>query len=157
MGGGAWVNCEGVITSRNRLTPLLNSRLSGCQVRRRQASSATLDRESRRDQPLAFDTVGDASRVLWLGEKAPLLDVLMPEGPKRGPRTLLPCGDWNGLPPEGTLRRRPGVLAPATYILCERECEEFGDTIPGPHRGLFCPVEKVAEVGVPKSLGEAPR
>ena len=68
MGGGALANCEGVMTSRNRLMPLLNSRLSGCQVRRRQASSATLDTESRLDQPLAFDTVGDASSVVWPGE-----------------------------------------------------------------------------------------
>lgn len=156
-GGAAGGNCEGVMTSRNRLMPLLNSRLSGCQVRRRQVSSAKLESESRLDQPLAFDTVGDASKVLWLGEKAPLLDVLIPGGPKRGFRTLAPCGDWNGLPPEGTLRRRPGVLTPAAYILCGRAWEEFGDAMPGAHRGLFCPVEKVADVGVPKSLGEAPR
>jgi hypothetical protein len=38
-------------------------------------------------------------------------------------------------------------------MLWDREWEELGDMME-PHRGLFCPVEKVAEVGVLKSLGD---
>jgi hypothetical protein len=34
---------------------------------------------------------------------------------------------------------------------------EVGDAIPEPQRGLLWPVEKVADVGVLKSLGEAGR
>jgi hypothetical protein len=110
--------------------------------------------ESRRDQAYV-DVVGDVSRLLCDGEYAPLLDELRAEGENSGPRGLGPCGDWKGLPPEGTLKRRPGVLEPA-YMLCEREWDAPGD-ITGPHRGLFCPVEKVAEVGVLKSPGEGGR
>ena len=69
---------------------------------------------------------------------------------------LFPWGDWNGLPPEGTLRRRPGVLEPA-YMLWDREWDELGDATPDPHRGLPWPVEKVADVGVLKSLGDGGR
>lgn len=76
----------------------------------------------------------------------------MPLGPKTGRGRLLPSGDWNGFPPDGTLSRRPGVRLPA-YILCEREWDEVGDATPEPHRGLLWPVEKVADVGVLKSLG----
>ena len=86
-------------------------------MRLRHASSVAEDIESRLDQ---VDAVGDASRLLWVGENAPALDAVSPEGPNTGPRTPEPCGDWNGLPPEGTLRRRPGVLEPA-YMLCARE------------------------------------
>jgi len=132
----------------------LKSRLSGCQVRRRQASSAALDAESRLDQ-FEFVEVGD-SRLLWAGEKAPLFDEFIPPGPNMGPRRLPPCGEWNGLPPDGTLSRRPGVLDPA-YMLCAREWDELGDATPEPQWGLFWPVEKVADVGVLKSLGEAGR
>ena len=42
------------------------------------------------------------------------------------------------------------------YILCEREWDEVGEAM-ADHRGLLCPVEKVAEVGVLKSLGDTAR
>lgn len=107
------------MTWLSRLAPLY-SRVSGCQVRLRHASSATDDTESRLGQP-PLDTVGDARRPPGgAGEKAPLFDVLSPEGPK-GPRWTGPCGDWKGLPPDGTLRRRPGVLEPLLYMLCDLE------------------------------------
>jgi len=120
-------------------------------VRLRHASSAVDDVESRLDQ-VDVEVVGDPSRLLCDGEKAPELDEFTIDGPKTGALTPVPCGDWKGLPPEGTLRRRPGVLEPA-YMLCAREWEDPGD-MTGPQRGLFCPVEKVAEVGVLKSPGE---
>lgn len=145
-----------MITWLSLLVPLC---VSGCQVRRLQASSAALPIESRLDHP-EFEAVGDESKLLWLGEYAPLFGTLSPAGPKWGPRRLPPWGDWNGLPPEGppdgTLRRRPGVLEPA-YMLCDRECEELGDATPEPQRGLPWPVENVAEVGVLKSLGDGGR
>lgn len=81
---------------------------------------------------------------------------LKPPGPSSGPLEPGPWGDWKGFPPEGTLSRRPGVREPATYMLCDLVWDEPGD-IMGPHLGLFCPVEKVAEVGVLKSLGEGGR
>jgi hypothetical protein len=118
-------------------------------VRLRHASSAADDIESRLDH---VDAVGDDSKLPCDGEKAPALDELRTGVPKAGPLMPGPCGDWNGLPPDGTLKRRPGVLAPA-YMLCGREWDEPGD-MTGPQRGLFCPVEKVAEVGVLKSPGE---
>jgi hypothetical protein len=121
-------------------------------VRLRHASSAVDDMESRLDQ-VDVDVVGDAR--LCDGEKAPALDELRPDGPKTGPLTPGPCGDWNGFPPDGTLRRRPGVLEPA-YMLWDREWDDPGD-MTGPHRGLFCAVEKVADVGVLKSPGDGGR
>jgi len=102
------------------------------------------------------EVVGDDNKLLCDGEKAPALDELRAEAPKTGPRAAGPWGDWNGLPPDGTLRRRPGVLEPPAYMLWDRECDEPGD-MTGPQRGLFCPVEKVAEVGVLKSPGEGGR
>jgi hypothetical protein len=147
-------NWDGVITWFNRLAPL-KSLVSGCHVRRLQASSDGFDMESLRTE-LAVDAVGEARTLDRPGEKVPEFDVFRPAGPKWGPRIFAPCGDWNGLPPDGTLSRRPGVLDPA-YILWERECDEIGDATPEPHRGLVWPVEKVAEVGVLKSLGDAGR
>jgi hypothetical protein len=38
-------------------------------------------------------------------------------------------------------------------MLCGRDWDEPGD-MAGHQRGLFCPVEKVADVGVLKSPGE---
>jgi hypothetical protein len=82
-------------------------------------------------------------------------------GPGLGPNIIgLPPvapGDWNGLFPEGTLKRRPGVREPVVYMLWDREWEVAGEETPGPHRGLLCPVENVEEVGVPYSLGETGR
>jgi len=150
VGGGNW---EGVTTWFSRLVPLW---VSGCQVRRLHASSAALPTESRLDQP-EVDTVGDDSKLLWLGEYAPLFGTLRPGGPNTGPRRLPPCGDWNGFPPEGTLNRRPGVLEPVAYMLWDLECDELGDATPEPQRGLPCPVENVADVGVLKSLGDGGR
>lgn len=84
---------------------------SGCQVRRRHASSA-FDDESRREN---IDEVGDA-RTLLAGEYAAGFDVLPGPRPKSVRPRLPPWGDWKGFPLEGTLRRRPGVLFPA-YML----------------------------------------
>jgi hypothetical protein len=42
-------------------------------------------------------------------------------------------------------------------MLWDLEWEELGDATPEPQRGLPCPVEKVAEVGVLKSLGDGGR
>lgn len=61
------------------------------------------------------------------------------------------------MPPEGTLSRRPGVRDPVAYMLWDLEWDEMGDATPDPQRGLLWPVEKVAEVGVLKSLGEMGR
>jgi len=61
------------------------------------------------------------------------------------------------LAPDGTLRRRPGVLLPAEYMLCDLEWDVVGDAMPEAHRGLLCAVEKVADVGVLKSPGDGGR
>ena len=160
MGKGCGLdwNCVRVMTLLRLLLELglKLSRVSGCQVRRLHASSAALPTESRLDQP-EVDTVGDDSKLLWLGEYAPLFGTLRPGGPNTGPRRLPPCGDWNGFPPEGTLNRRPGVLEPVAYMLWDLECDELGDATPEPQRGLPCPVENVADVGVLKSLGDGGR
>lgn len=110
--------------------------------------------ESLLDQ-VCVEAVGDDKRLPFPGENgAPWGESIGP-GPKCGLPKLAPSGDWNGLPPpDGTLSRRPGVLEPPTYMLCDRECEEAGEATPEPHLGLVCSVEKVAEVGVLKSLGE---
>lgn len=150
MSGG---NCDGVMTWLSRLAPL-NSRVSGCHVRLRQPSSAKDDVESLLDQ-VDVDVVGDASKLPCDGENAPALDELRVEEPNMGPLLLGPWGDWNGLPPDGTLSRRPGVREPA-YMLWDREWDEPGD-MTGPQRGLFWPVEKVADVGVLKSPGDGGR
>ena len=89
-------------------------------MRRRQASSAWLDVESRRDQPDAAE-VGDANMLPLPGES--VTEGIGP-GPKTGRPRLAPMGDWKGLPPDGTLNLRPGVRLPGAYMLCERECEE---------------------------------
>ena len=118
FGGGSVTvsggNCDGVMTWLSLLAPLY-SRVSGCQVRLRHPSSTTEDIESRLDQ-VDVDAVGDANKLPCDGENAPALDELNAEGPKRGPLRPGPCGDWNGLPPDGTLSRRPGVLEPV-YML----------------------------------------
>jgi hypothetical protein len=44
-------------------------------------------------------------------EKRPELEAFC--GVKGGGPYEAPCGDWNGFAPEGTDRRRPGVLLPA--------------------------------------------
>ena len=118
-----------------------------------------LEIDSLLDQAEAVDEVGEASCPGCPGENAPLLEVFTGPGPKRGPRTLVPWGRWKGFPlAEGTLSRRPGVREPAAaYMLWEREWDEMGEATPEPQRGLPWPVEKVAEVGVLKSLGEAAR
>lgn len=133
------------------LAPLY-SRVSGCQVRLRHASSVLEEVESLLDQ-VDVGVVGDVSKLLLFccGENGPALGEPR-AGPKTGGRTPWPWGDWNGLLLDGTLKRRLGVLDPA-YMLCERECELAGD-MTDPHRGLFWPVENVAEVGVLKSPGE---
>ena len=94
----------------NRLPPALYSLVSGCHVRRRQASSFELEIESRRDQP-DVDAVGEDSRLLGVGESNAELEAFIAPGPKMGRPT--PCGDWKGFPaPDGTLSRRPGVRLP---------------------------------------------
>lgn len=121
------------MTLLRRLLVLAAAKLleSGCHVRRRQASS-TLAMESRREK---MEEVGEAS-TLGAGDKAPGLELLIGPGPKSARPRFAPWGDWKGLPPDGTLRRRPGVRDPA-YMLCERECDEDGDAIPEPHFGLL--------------------
>lgn len=111
-GTGLW-NCEGVTTLLKRLLLLTVPKLveSGCQVRRRQSSVCEVD--SRREENT--DDVGDARRLL-VGENAPGFEVLIGPGPKSGRPRLVPWGDWKGIPPDGTLSRRPGVLCPA-YML----------------------------------------
>lgn len=133
-------------------------RLSGCQVRRRHASSGLLDIDSRLAQG-PVDAVGELTRLLFAGEKTPAFEAFIAPGPNIGRPMCRPWGDWKGFAPDGTLRRRPGVLVPAEYMLsaCELEWDRVGDVIPEAHRGLVCPVEKVAEVGVLKSLGEGGR
>ena len=57
-----------------------------------------------------------------------------------------PGGPEKGLPPDGTDKRRPGVLVPQ---VAGREADEMGDCKPDANwPGLPVPVEKVAEVGV---------
>ena len=100
--------------------------------------------------------VGEESRLLLAGEKAPELEVFMTPGAKEGRPTLTPAGAWKGLlPGAGTLRRRLGVRE-SVYMLCEREWEDVGEAKPD-HLGLLWPVEKVADVGVLKSLGDTAR
>lgn len=144
------------MTLLNLLPPALYSLLSGCQVRRRQASSAALDMDSRRDQPTE-DTVGDEIMLPVPGEKTPALEAFMAPAPKSGlPRARF-CGEWNGFPAaEGTLSLLPGVRLPEAYMLWAREWTDAGDAMPD-HRGLLCPVENVPEVGVLNSLGEGAR
>jgi hypothetical protein len=130
-------------------------RLSGCQVLRRQSLS---DNDSLRDHWEVAE-VGDEGIPLLVGGGAPTFEALA--GPGLGPNIIgLPPvapGDWNGLFPEGTLKRRPGVREPVVYMLWDREWEVAGEETPGPHRGLLCPVKNVEEVGVPYSLGETGR
>lgn len=132
------------------LVVLLKLLESGCHVRRRHASSAAVEAESRLEK---MDEVGDAS-VLLAGENAPALELFIDPGPNNGRPRFPPSGDWKGFPPEdGTLSLRPGVREPVVYMLCDREWVEVGDAT-ADHRGLLWPVEKVAEVGVLKSLGD---
>lgn len=81
-------------------------------MRRRQASSAFDDVDSRREK---IDDVGDANMLLT-GEYGPAVEVLVGLGANSGRPRLVPCGDWNGIPPDGTLKRRAGVLLLA-YML----------------------------------------
>lgn len=106
-------NCEGVMTLLNRLVAFATAKLleSGCHVRLRQASSAALLIESRREKTV---DVGDAI-TLMEGESG--LDTFMEAGPKRGRFEVITWGDWKGFPAdEGTLSRRPGVRDPV-YML----------------------------------------
>lgn len=100
---------------------LLNPRLSGCHVLRRQGSSDTLETDSRRADHPEVETVGDETRLLPEGEKAPLLEVLIGPGAKTGRPKGMPWGVWKGFTPDGTLSRLPGVRAPAEYMLCDLE------------------------------------
>lgn len=113
---GLWT-WEGVTTLIRRLlgfVELWKLFESGCHVRRRHASSALDDVESRREK---IEAVGEAM-TLGEGEKAPGLDELTDPGPNKGLPRLEPCGDWKGIPPlDGTLSRRPGVLLPVVYML----------------------------------------
>jgi hypothetical protein len=103
--------------------------------------------DSLRDQTdPAVEEVG-LDTMLFDGENDPLAAALSWDK-TGGPLYACPCGDWNGLPDDGTDSLRPGVRVP--YKLVVRECEEIGECIPEPQRGLLCPVEKVAEVGVLK-------
>jgi hypothetical protein len=68
------------------LVVLLKLLVSGCQVRRRHASSAALEMESRREK---MDEVGEASTLL-AGEKAPGFELFIPPGPKTGRPMLAP-------------------------------------------------------------------
>lgn len=119
--------------------------VSGCHVRRLQASSEALVIDSLRDQIDPVVEVVGLGMILLEGEKDPMLEL---KGVKvEGGAYEFTCGDWNGFPADGTDNLRPGVLCP--YRLAVRECEDIGDCSPeAPHRGLFWPVEKVAEVGV---------
>lgn len=63
--------------------------LSGCHVRRRQASSGLLDIESRRDQ---FETVGEDTILPLAGEKAPIFEAFIEPGPNGGRPTGNPWG-----------------------------------------------------------------
>lgn len=156
-GGPGW-NWPGVTTLLRWLLELgWKPRLSGCQVRRLQASSAAEDVESRRPDQ-ADDGVGGEPRILLpAGEKGATFGLFTAFGAKITRLTGVPWGDWKGLAPDGTLSRRPGVRAPDEYMLWDLECEVAGDAMTEFQRGLLWPVEKVAEVGVPKSVGEAGR
>lgn len=131
-------------------------RLSGCQVRLLQSSDA-LEVESRRaERPV--DRVGDVTTGPGADVKTPLLALLTGAGPNMGRAGRGPGGDWKTWTAEGTLKRRPGVRAPLDeYMLWERECDVAGEAMPDAQRGLPWPVENVAEVGVPNSLGEGGR
>ena len=118
MGGGGFGRTVDWLTTALSwlgLPPKL--RLSGCHVLRLQASSATLDVESRRDHPDAVEAVGDDTRLLLDGEKAPTCEVFSGAAPNRCLAGGGPVVEWKGLAPEGTLRRRPGVRVPALYAL----------------------------------------
>lgn len=80
-GGGFGPTADWLTTELNWLGLPLKPRLSGCQVRRRQASSAALEKDSRRaDQP-DEDTVGEETRLPFAGEKVPTLELLTGPGP----------------------------------------------------------------------------
>lgn len=83
-GAGARLNWEGVMTWLKRLPPFGKLLLSGCHVRLRHASSATLVTESRRDHPEVVDVVGDASRLPLGDDRAAPLDEFMDPCVKRG-------------------------------------------------------------------------
>lgn len=102
-------NCDGVTTLLKRLLGLTALKLveSGCQVRRRQSSVCEVD--SRLEENT--EDVGDPI-ILLLGENGGWLEAFGGTGPNRGRPRLVPWGDWNGIPPDGTLSRRPGVLWP---------------------------------------------
>lgn len=153
-GGGFGCTADWLTTVLSWLGLPLKLRLSGCQVLRRQASSEALDVDSRRTDQAELDAVGEETKLL-LVEKTPALELFMVPGPNMG-RPGMAWGDWNGFAPDGTLSRRPGVRVPVEYMLCDRECVEEGEARPD-HRGLLWPVEKVAEVGVLNSLGDAGR
>ena len=68
-------------------------------------------------------------------------------GLRYGDGYALLCGDWNGIGPEGTDSRRACAPPPQKPPLREI-VEEEGDPNEEPYPGLFCPVEKVVEVGV---------
>lgn len=154
MGGGGFARtADWLTTVLSWLGLPLKLRLSGCQVLRRQASSAALEVDSRRTDQPEEDAVGDDTRLLLAGEKTPALELFMEPGANMG-RPGKACGDWNGLPPAGTLSRR--ARASVLYRLCDLECVDEGEAN-ADHRGLLWPVEKVAEVGVLNSLGDAGR
>ena len=82
-GGGLGRTVDWLTTALSWLGCALTVLLSGCQVRRRQASSGLLDMDSRRDQP-EVDAVGDDIRLLLAGEKPPALEAFMEPGPNIG-------------------------------------------------------------------------
>jgi hypothetical protein len=162
MGGGGFGPIEDWVTTLFSWLGLTTLKLwlSGCHVRRLQASSATLLAvEPRRLDHPAVEVVGEATMEAFGGAKATLCELLRgPAPPNMGlPGAFWKTPDWNGFGAEGTLSRRPGVREPDVYMLWERECEDAGDIIPGTHLGLVCPVEKLDDVGVSYSVGEGGR
>lgn len=116
MGGGAFGRTEDWLTTvLSWLGCPLGLRLSGCQVRRRHASSDMLEIDSRRDH-CGAGAFGDETRLPLADGKAPPFEEFTGPGPGPGPNIGRPRvrvgGDWNGFAPDGTLSRRPGVRVP---------------------------------------------
>ena len=120
------------------------------------ASSALLEVESLRPPHAVPGFDGEVARLLGVGEKAPTLELFIGPGPPNKGRPMAETLDgWKGFAADGTLRRRPWGRISGLYKLCEREWPPVGDAMPEPQRGLERPVEKVADIGVLKSLGDA--
>lgn len=115
--------------------------MPGCQVRRLQSESVI---DSRRLWPWPsgkLELVGLAKTLVLFENVEAVEDGRgLMYGWVYAPPAL---GPWKGLAPDGTERRRPGVLDP-----------HVGDWTPDENLGLPVPVENVADVGVLMPVGD---